>query len=62
MSEDLLIRHCSPHPGRDQDRKSLFLRLPQPERSDERLMPAEQENWCPRASAFCRSGFAKAAL
>ena len=43
MSEDLLIRHCSPHPGRDQDGKPLFLRLPQPEGSDARLVPAEQE-------------------
>ena len=62
MSEDLLIRHCSPTLAGNQDGKSFFLCLPQPEGSDERLVSAEQETGAQRASASCRSGFAKAAL
>ena len=60
MSEDLLIRHCSPT-CRDQDGKSLFLRLLQPGGADERPVPTEQE-LVPRGIRVLPLRFAKGAL
>ena len=59
MSEDLLIRHCSPTLAGIKTGNLFFLCLPQPEGSDERLVSAEQETGAqghPRPSLRVRKG------
>ena len=61
MSEDLLIRHCSPTLAGIKTGNLFSCACPS--RKDlTRDLCRLNKNWFPEESVFCRSGFAKAAL